>query len=368
MKYYSTKKKNGFTLVELLIAIAVFSVVVTFSLGSVVAILNAGRKARSLASVMTNLNSTIEVMSREITFGTHYHCVLPNETVTFPPGPQNCSGSPNAAQPEIAFVTSDGVNTLYKQAGSAIQKSTDGGATWIAVTAPEVNIQSLQFYVFGSYAEDSSAPDEAQPRVIVVVRGTAGVKASVQSNFVLQTMLSQRVLDLSSTGGGSAIPPPPPTSYRYVRWVITKKESAVSDCSGTGLGCIQVQELVLQQNGTTVPWPAGSVATNPGGSNPGTQTPPKAIDASNATKWLDFNFAGSDHQTGSSEFDVDTGVGNSVLFNGYYYVTGDDTPSRDPVSWTLSGSNDKVTWTVLSSESDQTIPSGRKTNTQSWSF
>src|SRR3990167_2897905 len=69
-----TMPKGGFTLIELLVSVAVFSVIMAISLGSVISILDAGRKANSLRSVMTNLNFAVEVMSREIKFGKNYYC------------------------------------------------------------------------------------------------------------------------------------------------------------------------------------------------------------------------------------------------------------------------------------------------------
>lgn len=61
------------------------------------------------------------------------------------------------------------------------------------------------------------------------------------------------------------------------------------------------------RSGTPVSWPSGTVATNPSGSNPGPEGPSNAIDGNVFTKWLDFNFAGSDQQNGSSQLSIDVG-------------------------------------------------------------
>jgi hypothetical protein len=125
-------------------------------------------------------------MAKEIKFGKNYSCLYGG---TAP----NCS----AGGTGISFVTSDGVATIHQlgSGGTANQilKSTDGGATFIGVTAPEVNIQSLKFYVFGAMPQ----PDNLQPRVILIIRGFAGASAkpSLQSSFALQTTVSQRVID-----------------------------------------------------------------------------------------------------------------------------------------------------------------------------
>lgn len=192
MKHLSSHREQGFTLVELLVAIAVFVSVMTLSLGAIVNILDAGSKSRAIKSVMTNLNFTVEAISRDIKFGSNYHC---GTSSSFPPVPRNCSGIASA-ESSISFVTSNNENTIYRLQGTQIQKSSNGGTTFIGVTAPDVIVEDLKFYVFNSFPQSGASPDDAQPRVIVVIRGYAGDKPSTQSSFVLQTTLSQRGLDL----------------------------------------------------------------------------------------------------------------------------------------------------------------------------
>ena len=183
------KKEQGFTLVELLVSIAIFVIVMTFSLGAVVSVLDAGRKARSLKSVMTNLNFTVETMSRDIKFGENYYC---GESST--PTYRDCSGNPVDPGTAISFVSSENQNIIYKLEDNQIKKSINGGTTFTGVTAPEVTIQSMKFYVFDSPPQ--STGDNRQPRVTLIIRGYAGEKPTLQSNFVIQTTLSQRSLDL----------------------------------------------------------------------------------------------------------------------------------------------------------------------------
>lgn len=183
---HTTAKKygSGFTLVELLVAIAVFIVVMTISLGSILSIMDASRKAKNLKTMMTNLNFSIDVMAREIKFGKKYYCGI---DVTNPHiATQNCSSGGTS----ITFTTSTGVDTIYTLSSGQIQKSINHGGTYIGVTSPEVTIQDLKFFVLGS-----TFADTIQPKVLVLIRGYAGSKPTTQSSFVLQTTLSQRELD-----------------------------------------------------------------------------------------------------------------------------------------------------------------------------
>jgi len=59
-------KKNGFTLIEMLVAVSLFVFVMLIGVGVLLSIIDANRKARALSSVMNNLNFALESMSRNI--------------------------------------------------------------------------------------------------------------------------------------------------------------------------------------------------------------------------------------------------------------------------------------------------------------
>jgi len=147
-----------------------------------------------------------------------------------------------------------------------------------------------------------------------------------------------------------------PLGYRYIKWYIT-------DINSMSASMTQISELYLQNNGSTITWGSATI-TNPEGSNPGSESPPNLIDGSINTKVLDFNV----DQGGGSIFIIDAGVGNLFDFNSYYYVTGNDTPARDPISWTIEGSNDGTNYTVLHTVSNATITSSRRANTQTFTL
>ncbi len=136
---------------------------------------------------MTNLNCAVELMSRDIKFGTDYYC---GTTTASTWTPQNCTGGGNPAQSSITFTTSEGVDTIFRLNGTQLERSTDQGSTYIGLTSPDIIIQDLKFYVFGASISDTN-----QPRVFMIVRGYAGSKPTTQSRFIIQTSVSQRVLD-----------------------------------------------------------------------------------------------------------------------------------------------------------------------------
>ncbi len=176
-------ESRGFTLVELLVALSLFMVVMTIAMGSVLSIFDDNRKTQSESAVMNNLNLAVESMAREIRFGTNYHC----DSIGVLTEPLNCGSGDSY----MAFLSSDGEEIVYKQLGSAIMKSTDGGATFIAITAPEVSVEALTFYVLGA----QPPPDGGQPRVVLTIKGHSGEKADTRTAFSLQTLVSQRHID-----------------------------------------------------------------------------------------------------------------------------------------------------------------------------
>jgi prepilin-type N-terminal cleavage/methylation domain-containing protein len=174
---------KGFTLIELMVALSIFIIIMVVSMNSILGIFDANRKSRSLKTVLNNLNLAVESMSREMRYGKNYHCGT--GTVT---EPQNCPSGGTI----LSFLSSDNVQITYQFVGTAIQKQVGSGA-WSNVTAPEIVIDNLIFYTLG--AGIAGINSTLQPKVIIKIQSHAGSERG-QSNFTLETMVSQRVLDI----------------------------------------------------------------------------------------------------------------------------------------------------------------------------
>lgn len=175
---------RGFTLIEIMTAVSIFAVVMTISMGSILGVFDTNRKSEALKAVMDNLNLSVESMSREMRFGSRYSCE-PSFPAPNPPTPQNCSFGGDS----IAFRANNGDTIVYALVAGTIEKSINGG-NFSPVTAEEINISDLTFYVLGALSGDS-----LQPKVLVKIKGTAGVKEVDQTDFTVQTLISQRALD-----------------------------------------------------------------------------------------------------------------------------------------------------------------------------
>lgn len=173
----------GFTLVELLASVAVFSLIMVMSLGSILAVLDANHKSQTLRTVMDNLNFTLEGMTRSIRFGQNYHCGSGGDTTVS----ADCAGGQNS----LTIKDSAGRQVTYFLSGTQIARSINGGTAFF-LTSSDVTIQSLTFRVFGSAPYPG---DLLQPQVIIVIQGYADQKNLAKSSFTLETTISQRKFD-----------------------------------------------------------------------------------------------------------------------------------------------------------------------------
>jgi prepilin-type N-terminal cleavage/methylation domain-containing protein len=182
---------RGFTLVELIVAVALFVVVMLVAVGALLSLIEANRKARALESVINNLNIGIEGMVRSIRTGSSYNCgsaAIPN-----PATGANCpeGGTTISFTPFGGDVEDQSDRWVYTFANGQLFRSREGGSNAVAITAPEVTISDLRFYVVGTVQGDP-----VQPKVVIVVKGTAGSTEKTQSTFYIQSTAVQRALDL----------------------------------------------------------------------------------------------------------------------------------------------------------------------------
>jgi prepilin-type N-terminal cleavage/methylation domain-containing protein len=189
------KQSRGFTLVEMLVSLAVFMIVMTVAVGSLVSIINANKKAQAIKNVINNVNLAVESISRDMRTGSEYGCHIKNQGFK-----GNCSGGGDA----IMYKNSAGkmVYYRYEPTENIISTSSIGNiqrctadicdiisdTNWQSITAPvsNVNITNMVFYVFGT-----SEPT-IQPHAIITMEGIAGVDNNTKTDFTLQTTISQR--------------------------------------------------------------------------------------------------------------------------------------------------------------------------------
>ncbi len=171
------KGTKGFILVETIVSVAIFSVVMTVGIGSLLSMVMANRRSQYFKITINNISLAMESMSKEMRVGYGYNCGSAS------------GGDCGAGASSFYFTTKDGEEMIYRLQNSEIQRSLNG-SPFISITSPDVVIDGLTFYTFGS-----SNSDNYQPKVIITIQGHTGERIKDIISFNLQTTVSQRILD-----------------------------------------------------------------------------------------------------------------------------------------------------------------------------
>ncbi|WP_367871468.1 hypothetical protein [Luteolibacter sp. Populi] len=190
-----------------------------------------------------------------------------------------------------------------------------------------LNGSPVSFLWETQYADDvsiSPAPGDVETvgfvdDIIPPANATTTYTITAGRTGIVDTATSS--LAFRSVVGGEA-------TYRYVRFKATKLRS------GLATGLVQLGEFSFANDATPV---TVSAAENPGGNSWPDETQANLIDGDAiGNKWLDFNNA-----------PVIFDFGSSKTFDAYSFYTANDGADRDPIQWTLEGSDDKLSWTLI---------------------
>lgn len=168
--------QGGFTLIEMLVSVALFAVVMVSATVAVLAAIDANQKSQSLNSVMVNLDVALESMAREVRLGDDFTCIAGTNG--------NCSsimflsglGPENNTPITYAF-------TSNPSGGYIITRTLGTGAAQ-TVTASEIDITNGYFQLYNA--------STMQTKIFVVVQGKVQVRQSTGSSFYIQTLMSRR--------------------------------------------------------------------------------------------------------------------------------------------------------------------------------
>lgn len=186
------KNKKGFTLVELMVAVAVFSLVMVTAMSALVNVIDANKKARSIKTAINNISMTLEGLSKDMRMGSDYKCLDEGGGIV------ECALTGNSG---IRFKSSKATDlyVYYKLSENATgsgkinyctSSSVNGlCASWSPLTSSEVDIDNLKFYILGIESPDNI---KTQPKMIMTISGKAG-SGKTETEFDLQTGVSQRV-------------------------------------------------------------------------------------------------------------------------------------------------------------------------------
>ncbi len=214
----SVKNNKGFTLVEVMVAVGLFTVIMTIGIGAIIGVNNTNRKTQTMRAVVDNLSFLMEDMARSMRLGDYFYCdtsIAPPSIIDISDGgntqltqdlldqnsecksvvfePYWDSDPGNPQNQVVYFIGEDGNGrgTIYKK--DFDNTSFDVG-DMLATTSAEIDIDTDRsgFFVIGS-----SPNDLIQPRVRIVLVGSVRIAGST-TEFNMQTTVSQRFLDVNS--------------------------------------------------------------------------------------------------------------------------------------------------------------------------
>jgi len=182
-----TTQSRGYTLLELIVSLGIFSMVMLVVMGAYVSLISLDRQARANNQLAASLSFAVESMARSMRTGTSYDCGGGGM-------PYNC----NQGRDSISFIDSQNQIITYalKDNGSIGQCTgalcTD--ATLVPLTDPRIEITSMTFYVRG--VGTNGADDLIQPNVTFTIAGSMTTDGGETASFSIQTSATQRLIEL----------------------------------------------------------------------------------------------------------------------------------------------------------------------------
>ena len=205
--------KGGFTLIEMIVSVAIFSIVMLIAGATLLSLVYANRKAQALQSVINNLNVSLDGMVRAIREGENYRCGGETSTfgdctgggsiIYFTPFGKPADGQNGNPQDDIAYAACAFSGTVWSPIMTVAGEQTvtnmrvcedDLNQGWVPITSSEVQIQSFTMYVVGT--KPASLGGTQQSKVVFFIKGQAGAQASTISTFDIQATAVQRILNL----------------------------------------------------------------------------------------------------------------------------------------------------------------------------
>lgn len=193
-----TADMRGYSLVEMIVAIGLFSLVMLVATGAYLSLIDLDRKARATNELVANLSFAVDSMARTLRTGTLYGC----GTTGGIPGNNGTGGSP-CSSASFSFLDANlGQRVTYKlladgTIGRCVGSPCSVDASFIALTDPRITIRTTSPVGLTFYVRGIGTGDGIQPQVTVLIKGTmpSDSKGGV-TPFTIQTSATERLLEL----------------------------------------------------------------------------------------------------------------------------------------------------------------------------
>ena len=206
------KSTQGFTLIEIIVSLGLFSVVAVIPVGAFLKVIDANKQSQALKTAVDNTDFLLESMTREMRVGSNYTCLTSSGNLQVGP---NLSNSPETGQSctAIAFYSSvpdpnenptthpcahtlihayrlDSSNSIDKaEQASCTDTIGDNTATpFIPVVSSDLKIQGFNINL-------TSGTPNVQPKAFILLHGYAGTAVADSIYFTVQSTVSERLMN-----------------------------------------------------------------------------------------------------------------------------------------------------------------------------
>ncbi len=212
-------KQKGFTLVEMVVSVALFSTAITIAVGALLVLISSNQQLQQEQSVMTNLSFALDSMTREIRTGTHYFCdSRPNKNS----GPdkifldatnldslalntQDCANGNNSSRDfhgvafreggnSITGTGSDHILYFFDKTQGKIYRRVGANAAQ-SIVSDGIYINNAEFFVTGSTPLSIGAANIDQPAVTIFIEAVESNDPTAKP-YYMQTTVTQRTTDI----------------------------------------------------------------------------------------------------------------------------------------------------------------------------
>jgi len=169
--------QNGFTLIEIIVAIGIFTVIAVMGLTALLTMANASKEAAATRSVLDSMGYILEDISRTAQDAVTFSCGNNGSDCT-----QLVATTSDDTVIHYSIVTTSGVGTIYREANEEGSKP---------ISPNTVDVDKLYFYINTSECNWPSNPGSCTwPRVQVILKAKIGVGTRFETPINLQTTVA----------------------------------------------------------------------------------------------------------------------------------------------------------------------------------
>lgn len=215
----SRTTQQGFTLIEMIVSLAIFTFVITIAVGALLMLMSTNKQLQGEQSVMTNISFALDSMTREIRTGTFFYC----DSQSNYSGTTNIFNSNNNLDTILGDAYQDcpngntSVNQVqglaFKEGGNSITKNNQrilyffdrtagkvyrriGGGAAESIISSGINVKNFEFFVTGSKKQSLGGSGNLdQPSATIFIEASDGNDPTGKS-YYMQTTVTERTLDI----------------------------------------------------------------------------------------------------------------------------------------------------------------------------